>query len=51
MLFLILVTELRDTYYDVVFHVFVPRVIYLFLRDTVKDSALTSTPVPVIFLN
>lgn len=51
MFFLILVTELWDTYYDVVFHVFVSRVIYLFLRDIVKGNALTSTPVPVILLN
>lgn len=51
MLFLILVTELWDTYYDVVFHVFVSRAIHLFLRDTMKDNALTSTLVPVGFLN
>ena len=31
------------------FHVFVSTVIYLFLGDTVKDNALASTPVPVIF--
>lgn len=51
MLFLILVTELWDSYYDVVFHISVSTVIYLFLRDTVKDNALASIPVPVIFLN
>lgn len=34
---------------DAVFHVFVSTVIYLFLGDTVKDNALTSTPVPVTF--
>lgn len=32
MLFLMLVTELLDTYYDVVLHVFVSRIIYLFFK-------------------